>query len=167
MPDKVTITYPVLFPLLYHERIIGTFVVNGDGTRYIIYDADAKPSMKLRPIERKMLMLLPIGQPEHPYTTQKLIKQIGKETFSNGSRLDPERQIRSAQSRLSLKRGIFIGSGRRLDGSQGIYIAVTPQEALSAIEAYGKQARTMIERYEKMKKRINSGSAIRGGKINE
>lgn len=165
--DEFTITYPILFPLLYHEKIIGMFVVNGDGTRHITYDADTKPSMKLRPVDERMLMLLPVGHPEHPYTTKKLIKQIGAATFNENSRVDPERQIRAAQSRLSLKRGIFIGGSRRPDGSQGIYIAITPNEALGAIETYGRQARTMMTRYEKMKKRISNGPTAQGGDLNE
>ena len=167
MPDKVTITYPILFPLLYHERIIGTFVVNGDGTRRIIYNADIKLSMKLRPLEEKMLMLLPIGRQEHPYTTKKLIEQIGSAVFNENSRLDPERQIRAAQSKLTLNRRVFVGGRRRPDGSQGIYIATTPDEVLDVIEAYGKQAKTMMARYEKMRKFAGIEPTAQGGKPNE
>ena len=160
--DNLNVTFPVSLPILYHERITGMFVINGDGSRFVIYDADTKATMKLRPLEEKLLMLLPLGQPEHPYTTKKLITQLGMPANSRSERL-----VRNAQSQINLKRGIFIGGGRRDDGSQGIYLATTSQEALNAIEPYGKQAKTMMKRYETMKKRIRDGYTKQRGGDNE
>lgn len=156
--DNLNVTFPVSLPILYHERITGMFVINGDGSRFVIYDEGTKPNMKLKPLDESLLMLLPLGQPEHPYTTKKLIAQLGMVADSKA-----ERRIRDAQSRLNLKRGIFIGGGRRDDGSQGIYLATTHEEALGAIEPYGKQAKTMMKRYEAMKKRIENGYLMQGG----
>lgn len=154
--EKFKITYPFVFPLLYHKQIIGMFVINGDGTRYVIYDEDVKPPMKLKPLDHQLLMHLPLGRQEHPFTTDMLIRQIGMATFKKNAKAKPVRQVRDAQTRLTLKRGVFIGSNRKQDGTQGIYIAITPEEAKDSIEPYGKQAKTMMKRYEEMKKLIKT-----------
>lgn len=154
--DNLKITYPFVFPLLYHKRIIGMFVINGDDTRYVIYDDGVKPSMKLKPLDHQLLMRLPLGHQNHPFTTDMLIRQIGMAAFGKNTKAKPERQVRDSQMRLTLKRGVFIGGNRKQDGSQGIYIAITPEEARESIEPYGKQAKTMMKRYEEMKKLIRT-----------
>lgn len=156
--SKHPIKYPLFVPLFYYKYLIGTMIVNKDGSRIIKYtdqytvnDKTKKYSligetpkrMKLSPFDETVLKLLPIGYDSSNLMTRpKMVAHLRScMEYKDDAKL--ARKADASIERLFDIHHVPIATQRSNGG--GRWIATNYQEIDDSLKATDRQAQTMLE----------------------